>query len=54
MKASARVEYGMPALTDNALNSENGTAVPAPEFAERQDSSRVLRTAYAPRRIGRP
>ena len=39
MKVSTRVEYGMLALTDIALYSENGTAVSGPEIAERQDIS---------------
>ena len=39
MKVSTRVEYGMLALTDIALYSENGTSVSAPEIAERQNIS---------------
>ncbi len=39
MKISAKVQYGMLALTDIALYSENGTAVSGPEIAERQDIS---------------
>jgi len=39
MKVSTRVEYGMLALTDIALYSENGIAVSGPEIAERQDIS---------------
>ena len=39
MKVSTRVQYGMLALTDIALYSENGSAVSGPEIAERQDIS---------------
>lgn len=39
MKVSTRVEYGMLALTDIALHSENGSSVSAPDIAERQDIS---------------
>lgn len=39
MKISTRVQYGMLALVDIALYSENGTAVSGPEIAERQDIS---------------
>ena len=39
MKVSTRVEYGMLALTDIALNSENGSSVSAPDIAERQGIS---------------
>ncbi len=39
MKVSTRVEYGMLALTDIALHSENGSSISAPEIAERQDIS---------------
>ncbi len=39
MKVSTRVEYGMLALTDIALYSENGSSVSAPEIAERQNIS---------------
>ncbi len=39
MKVSTRVEYGMLALTDIALYSDNGSSVSAPEIAERQDIS---------------
>ena len=39
MKFSTRVEYGILALTDIALYSENGTSVSAPEIAEREDIS---------------
>ena len=39
MKVSTRVEYGMLALTDIALHSENGSSVSAPEIAERQEIS---------------
>ena len=39
MKVSTRVEYGMLALTDIALYSENGSSVSAPEIAEREDIS---------------
>ena len=39
MRVSTRVEYGMLALTDIALYSENGTSVSAPEIAERQNIS---------------
>lgn len=36
MRVSTRVEYGMLALADIALYSENGASVSAPEIAERQ------------------
>ena len=39
MRVSTRVEYGMLALTDIALHSENGSAVSGPEIAERQEIS---------------
>ena len=39
MKVSTRVEYGMLALTDIALYSDNGSSVSAPEIAERQKIS---------------
>lgn len=39
MKVSTRVEYGMLALADIALYSDNGTSVSAPDIAERQDIS---------------
>ena len=39
MKVSTRVEYGMLALTDIALHSENGSSVSAPDIAERQGIS---------------
>ena len=39
MKVSTRVEYGMFALTDIALHSENGSSVSAPDIAERQGIS---------------
>ena len=39
MKISTRVEYGMLALADIALYSENGSSVSAPDIAERQDIS---------------
>ena len=39
MKVSTRVEYGMLALTDIALHSENGSSVSAPDIAERQEIS---------------
>ena len=39
MRVSTRVEYGMLALTDIALHSENGASVSAPEIAERQGIS---------------
>ena len=39
MKISTKVQYGMLALTDIALYSENGSAVSGPEIAERQDIS---------------
>ena len=39
MKVSTRVEYGMLALTDIALYSENGSSVSAPDIAERQNIS---------------
>lgn len=39
MKISTKVQYGMLALTDIALYSENGTAVSGPEIAERQEIS---------------
>ena len=40
MKVSTRVEYGMLALADIALYSENGTSVSGPDIAEREDISR--------------
>ncbi len=39
MKVSTKVQYGMLALTDIALHSENGSAVSGPEIADRQDIS---------------
>ena len=39
MRVSTRVEYGMLALTDIALHSENGSSVSAPDIAERQGIS---------------
>ncbi len=39
MKVSTRVEYGMLALTDIALYSDNGSSVSAPDIAERQNIS---------------
>ena len=39
MKVSTRVEYGMLALTDIALYSENGSSVSGPDIAERQNIS---------------
>ena len=39
MKVSTRVEYGMLALTDIALHSEDGSSVSAPDIAERQGIS---------------
>ena len=39
MKVSTRVEYGMLALTDIALHSENGSSVSAPDISERQGIS---------------
>ena len=39
MKVSTKVQYGMLALADIALYSENGSAVSGPEIAERQDIS---------------
>ena len=39
MKVSTRVEYGVIALTDIVINSENGSSVSAPEIAQRQKIS---------------
>lgn len=39
MRFSTRVEYGMLALTDIALQSGNGSSVSAPDIAERQGIS---------------
>lgn len=39
MKVSTKVEYGMLALTDIALYSDNGSSVSAPDIAERQNIS---------------
>ena len=39
MKISTKVQYGMLALTDIALYSENGSAVSGPDIAEREDIS---------------
>ncbi len=39
MKVSTRVEYGLVALTDIVLNSENGGSVSAPDIAQRQNIS---------------
>ena len=39
MKVSTKVQYGMLALIDIALYSENGSTVSGPEIAERQDIS---------------
>ena len=40
MRVSTKVEYGMMALADIALYSENGNSVSALEIAERQDISK--------------
>ena len=40
MRASTRVQYGMLALVDIALYSENGSSVSGPEIAEREGISR--------------
>ncbi|MCR5419241.1 MAG: Rrf2 family transcriptional regulator [Lachnospiraceae bacterium] len=40
MRVSTKVEYGMMALADIALYSENGNSVSAVEIAERQDISK--------------
>ena len=39
MKFSTRVDYGMIALTDIALHSENGSSISAPDIAARQEIS---------------
>ena len=39
MKISTRVEYGILALTDIAMYTENGTSVSAPDIAMRQNIS---------------
>ena len=39
MKVTTRVEYGLIALTDIVINSENGSSVSAPEIAQRQKIS---------------
>ena len=39
MKVSTRVEYGLIALTDIVIHSENGSSVSAPEIAQRQKIS---------------
>ena len=39
MKVSTRVEYGMLALADIALHTEDGSSVSAPDIAERQNIS---------------
>ena len=39
MKVSTRVEYGMLALADIALYSEDGSSVSAPEIADRENIS---------------
>ena len=39
MKFSTRVEYGMLALTDIALNSGEGKSVAGPDIAERHEIS---------------
>ena len=39
MKVSTRVEYGMLALADIAIHSEDGSSVSAPEIAEREQIS---------------
>lgn len=39
MKVSTRVEYGMLALVDIALHTEDGSSASAPDIAERQDIS---------------
>ncbi|MBP3798585.1 MAG: Rrf2 family transcriptional regulator [Ruminococcus sp.] len=39
MKVSTRVEYGLIALTDIAINSENGNAVSSADISERQNIS---------------
>ena len=46
MKVSTRVEYGMLALTDIALYSDNGSSVSAPEIAERQKISQKYLDKY--------
>ncbi|MBP5621761.1 MAG: Rrf2 family transcriptional regulator [Thermoguttaceae bacterium] len=40
MRASTKAFYGVLALADIALNSDNGSSVPAPDIAERQDVSK--------------
>lgn len=39
MKVSTRVEYGLVALTDIVIHSENGSSVSAPEIAQRENIS---------------
>ena len=39
MKVSTRVEYGLIALTDIVIHSENGGSVSAPEISQRQNIS---------------
>ena len=39
MKVSTRVEYGLIALTDIVLHSENGQSVSGPEISQRQNIS---------------
>lgn len=39
MRVSTRVEYGILALADIALHTEDGTSVSAPDIAERQNIS---------------
>ncbi|MCR4739056.1 MAG: Rrf2 family transcriptional regulator [Lachnospiraceae bacterium] len=39
MRVSTRVEYGLIALTDIVINSENGESVSAPDIAKRQNIS---------------
>ena len=39
MRVSTRVEYGLIALTDIVIHSENGSSVSAPEIAQRQKIS---------------
>ena len=39
MRVSTRVEYGLIALTDIVLYGENGSAVSAPDIAQREKIS---------------
>lgn len=39
MRVSTRVEYGLVALTDIVIHSENGSSVSAPDIAQRQNIS---------------